>query len=271
MLKFIERNKFSIIATLIVHVGLYVWFNVQIIFKDYGPGERVVAVLDFSNEEVAEETQKLEEEEQVENDPTASTPIIGGNAMNVTANVAQEKTTYTSTPTSFNKKSIDQQVWEELKAMESAEFSALGGTQKGGVGTSGGSTTGSKDKSTINSKENGKEINPNLVKADAEKNDNAGYGADVQAIASFNVPGRSPLKKATPSYKCKVEGTVRVLIKVDQKGKVLTPEIDETKTNTQNICLREEALDYVRKWVFNQDFNGPLRVSGWIEFKYVAH
>jgi outer membrane biosynthesis protein TonB len=267
MFNFIERNKFSIIATLIVHVALYVWFNVQIIFKDYGPGERVVAVLDFSNE-VEEDTEEVKEEDIVESDPSAATAITGGNAMNVTANMTQEKTTFTNTPTSFNKKSIDQQVWEELKAMESAEFSALGGTQKGATNNS---TAGTKDKSTSSAKVNDKEINPNLVKTDAEKNENAGYGADVQAIASFSVPGRSPLKKAVPSYKCKVEGTVRVLIKVDQKGKVLTPEIDESKTNTQNICLREEALDYVRKWVFNQDFTGSLRVSGWIEFTYVAH
>jgi outer membrane biosynthesis protein TonB len=268
MLKFIERNKFSLIATLIVHVGLYVWFNIQIIFKDYGPGERVVAVLDFSNDEPIEEPEDIQEEQDPE-DPTHSPTPVGGNALNVTANAAMEKTTYTNTPTSFNKKSIDQQVWEELKAMESAEFSALGGTQKSS--TTNTTNNGSKEKATSSTKENGKEINPNLVKSDAEKNDNANYGDDVQAIASFNVPGRSPLKKATPSYKCKVEGTVRVLIKVDQKGKVLTPEIDESKTNTQNICLREEALDYVRKWVFNQDFTGPLRVSGWIEFKYVSH
>jgi hypothetical protein len=268
MFNFIERNKLSIIATLIVHVGLYVWFNVQIIFKDYGPGERVVAVLDFSNEEqVEEEIEEPLEDEVI--DPAETAASTSSSALNVTANAGQEKTTYTNTPKSFSKKSIDEQVWEELKAMESAEFSALGGSQKGGTTANGNSGTQQKTSST--NKESNQDINPNLIKTDAEKNDNAGYGSDIQAIASYNVPGRSPLKKAVPSYKCKVEGVVRVLIKVDQKGKVLTPEIDESKTNTQNECLRSEALDYVRKWVFNQDFTGALRVSGWIEFKYVAH
>lgn len=248
MLAFIERNKLSIIITFIVHMALFVWFNVQIVFK--GPpstGERVVAVLDFS----AEPEETPIEEEMVEPETNQNTSESQQNAMNVAANANQEKTTYTK---SFNKSDIDKQVWEELKASESAEFQKLS------------SGKGTPDKKTPDTKE----INKNLIKDDAEKNDDAGYGKDVVAVASYSVPGRKHLQKFVPSYKCKVQGVVRVSIKVDQKGKVQTPEIDESKTNTQNECLRLEALDYARKWIFDQNFTGPQRVSGWIEFKYVA-
>lgn len=249
MLNFIERNKFSIIITLIVHVGLFVWFNVQIVFKgNLSEGERVVAVIDFSAEPEPE-PEELTPEQMAENQINQN--VTSQNAMNVAANANQEKTTYTN---SFSKAEIDQQVWEELKGNQSSELLKN-------------SNAKSKDEKPIPDQ---KDINKNLVKEGAEKNDKAAFGNDVVAVASYSVPGRNLLQKFVPSYKCKVQGVVRVNIKVDQKGKIQTPEIDEAKTNTQNECLRSEALEYARKWVFDQNFTGPLRVSGWIEFKYIA-
>lgn len=247
MLSFIERNKFSIIIALIVHMGLFVWFNVQIVFKgNLTEGERVVAVIDFSAEP---DPEPLTPEEITESQTNEN--VAAQNAMNVAANANQDKTTYTN---SYSKAEIDKQVWEELKGNQSSELLKNSNSKT------------KEEKTTSDSKD----INKNLVKEDAEKNDNAAYGNDVVAVASYSVPGRSPLQKFVPSYKCKVQGVVRVNIKVDQKGKIQTPEIDETKTNTQNECLRLEALEYARKWIFDQNFTGPLRVSGWIEFKYIA-
>jgi hypothetical protein len=249
MLSFIERNKFSIIIALIVHMGLFVWFNVQIVFKgNSSEGERVVAVIDFSAEPEPEPDPLTPE--QIAESQTNQT-VANQNAMNVAANANQDKTTYTN---SYSKAEIDKQVWEELKGNQSSELLKNSNSKT------------KEEKTTPDSKD----INKNLVKEDAEKNDNAAYGNDVVAVASYSVPGRSPLQKFVPSYKCKVQGVVRVNIKVDQKGKIQTPEIDETKTNTQNECLRLEALEYARKWIFDQNFTGPLRVSGWIEFKYIA-
>jgi hypothetical protein len=249
MLSFIERNKFSIIIALIVHMGLFVWFNVQIVFKgNSSEGERVVAVIDFSAEPEPEPDPLTPE--QIAESQTNQT-VANQNAMNVAANANQDKTTYTN---SYSKAEIDKQVWEELKGNQSSELLKNSNSKT------------KEEKTTPDSKD----INKNLVKEDAEKNDKAAYGNDVVAVASYSVPGRSPLQKFVPSYKCKVQGVVRVNIKVDQKGKIQTPEIDETKTNTQNECLRLEALEYARKWIFDQNFTGPLRVSGWIEFKYIA-
>jgi hypothetical protein len=249
MLSFIERNKFSIIIALIVHMGLFVWFNVQIVFKgNSSEGERVVAVIDFSAEPEPEPDPLTPE--QIAESQTNQT-VANQNAMNVAANANQDKTTYTN---SYSKAEIDKQVWEELKGNQSSELLKNSNSKT------------KEEKTTPDLKD----INKNLVKEDAEKNDKAAYGNDVVAVASYSVPGRSPLQKFVPSYKCKVQGVVRVNIKVDQKGKIQTPEIDETKTNTQNECLRLEALEYARKWIFDQNFTGPLRVSGWIEFKYIA-
>ena len=228
-------------------MGLFVWFNVQIVFKgNSSEGERVVAVIDFSAEPEPDPLTP----EQIAESQTNQT-VANQNAMNVAANANQDKTTYTN---SYSKAEIDKQVWEELKGNQSSELLKNSNSKT------------KEEKTTPDLKD----INKNLVKEDAEKNDKAAYGNDVVAVANYSVPGRSPLQKFVPSYKCKVQGVVRVNIKVDQKGKIQTPEIDETKTNTQNECLTLEALEYARKWIFDQNFSGPLRVSGWIEFKYIA-
>lgn len=245
LLDFIERNKFSILGTIAIYVSVYVWSNWQVV-ETYVPQiegqERVVAVLDFTNEPVEE----VVETEQPQINPET------GEMMNVSANVTQEKTTYTN---SFSKAQTEQEVWDELKAMEAAEFESL---------------KGSKPVETSKSQKNTENQNANLVKENAAKNDKAGYGMDVQAIVTFYLKDRNVLSDKKPSYVCKTEGIVRVTIKVNQKGQVVSKLIDESHTNTSNECLRNAALEYAGLWKFNQNFNDEIRKQGWIEFKYQA-
>jgi hypothetical protein len=241
----IERFKFSIIGVMILYVSVFVWSN-WFIVKTNVPQEfqdEIVAVLDFSIDPV-EDDNKTENVESTSSDNNA-------NLMNVTANVTQEKTTYTN---SFSKSQAEKEVWDELKAMEAAEFEALKGDNPEAITKS--------DKEDNN--------NPNLVKEGVDKNDKAGYGMDVQAIVSYYVKDRNVLIDKKPSYLCKSEGIVRVNIKVNQKGQVVSKTIDESNTNTQNECLRNAALEYAGLWKFNQNFKDELRKQGWIEFKYQA-
>jgi TonB family protein len=145
-------------------------------------------------------------------------------------------------------------VWEELKAMEAQEFKNLG----------------QDNPNLIDPNANEKTINPNLVKEDATTNENAGFGKDVVATVYYKLENRNVLTEKKPSYLCKSEGVVRVSIKVNQKGQVVTAEIDEGHTNTSNTCLRDAALEYAKLWKFNQDFTDAIRKQGWIEFRYEA-
>ncbi len=245
VLDIIERFKFSIIGVLLLYVGIFVWSN-WVVVKTAIPvpfEDEVVAVLDFSNDPIPTAV-PLQENEQ---------PVSPNNAemKNVSANMEKEKTTYTN---AFSKAQAEKEVWDELKAMEAAEFNALKADNP----------------SEISKTDPSENTNPNLVKEGAEKNDNAGYGMDVQAIVSYYVPERNALTEKKPSYLCKSEGIVRVNIKVNQKGQVVSKTIDEGKTNTQNVCLRNAALEYAGLWKFNQNFNDELRKQGWIEFKYQA-
>ncbi|CAG5076830.1 energy transducer TonB [Parvicella tangerina] len=246
ILEFIERFKFSLIGVFATYAFITVWANwfvIETVIPPDPPNEKVIAVIDYSEEEVPEENDQPKEITNNEN---------GQPMTNVAANVSQEKTTYTN---QFSKSQADQEVWNELKAMEQAEFNSLQQDNPNLVDPS---------------ENNEKEVNPNLVKEDAETNDHAGYGMDVVATVYYQLDNRNVLKEKKPSYLCKTEGTVRVNIKVNQKGQVVTAEIDEAKTTTQNTCLRDAAIEYAKLWKFNQDFNDALRKQGWIEFKYQA-
>lgn len=247
ILDFIEKHKFGILGTIALHIVIFIWLNIQIVeYGVYEPKERVVVTLDYTNEEP--------EQEQPEEVFDENGNLVPSNIMNVTANANQEKTTYTDE--NFSKTQADQDVWNELKQLEANEKNKI---------------NENRDTQEENPKENNeKTINQNLVKEDADKNENASYGADTKAITSYSLKGRKPLDDPAPSYKCKGQGVVVVDIKVNQKGEVILRTINEARTTTQNDCLRTEALNYSKRWRFTQDFNDSMRKSGWIMFTYVA-
>lgn len=249
VINFIEKHKFGILGTIALHMIIFIWLNVKIVdYGAYQPKEKVVAVLDYTNEETIEE----QPEEMLDENGNP----VSQNVTNAAADASQDKTTYTDQ--SFSKSQTDKAVWDELKALEANEYSSINAQKDKNVDVS--ETDPNEDKN----------INQNLIKEGAETNENASFGADVVATAKYYLKDRKFLRKEIPSYKCRTEGIVRVTIKVNQKGQVISRTIDEGHTNTQNECLRTEALNYSKKWVFEQNFNDLQRKSGWIEFRYMA-
>ncbi len=250
---FILRNKYSVLGTLLIHLLFFVYSNIQVIeFTVHRQTQdEIVAVMDFSKTETEDIVEEETESSSNENGTSSSQ-----NLQNVAVNQTQEKTTYTN---SFSKSAADQSIMDELRAMEAAEFAALSGDNP--------TLRTNTEKNSAASSNN---VNPNLVKEGVEENENAGYGKDVKATANYKLNGRVVQTQKTPSYICQTEGVVRVNIKVNQKGIVVSQTINEGMTNTADECLRTNALKYARKWMFNQKFSDPQRVQGWIEFSFVA-
>ncbi len=228
--EYIERHKFSILGTIGAHIIILVWLNLQIVVSvPYVANERVVIELDFSEEEEETETST----EEIENHGIENSNQL----TNVVTNANQEKTTYTNQ--SFSKSQADEEILNELKRLESEEFNSI---------------EHSENKENKPEKEN-RNIDNNLIKEDAKTNENAGYGNDVKATASYYLPNRTPQRKPTPSYKCTTEGIVTIKIKVNQKGRVISASIDESRINTKSECLRTEALTHAKRWRLTQNFN----------------
>ena len=112
ILLFIEKHQNAIAGTLIVHVLVFVWLNIQqISFYTIQPKEKVVATLDFSLEELDEIEHKYQDQEE-------NTPV---DLYNFTSNFDAK----TPTNNSNSKEEIEQEVLNELAQFEDETFLAL--------------------------------------------------------------------------------------------------------------------------------------------------
>ncbi len=102
----------------------------------------------------------------------------------------------------------------------------------------------------------------NAEDVDAER----GKGGNV--AVGWSLEGRKNYDLPKPSYVCKASGEVHVLIKVNQHGEVTWTSIDESQTNTNNECLRDNAIKYAKRARFNDDYSPTATSKGWIHFKY---
>ncbi len=117
VIDFIERHKFGILGTIALHIVVFVWLNIQIVeYGVYEPKNKIVAVLDYANQDEQPEDEPAEVLDENGN-PIEST------LLNVAANANQEKTTYTDE--AFSKNQADKDVWEELKRMEAEEYNRI--------------------------------------------------------------------------------------------------------------------------------------------------
>ncbi|MFN3916946.1 MAG: hypothetical protein ACK4K0_04305 [Flavobacteriales bacterium] len=270
--EYIWKNKVSIITTLMIHIVLIVVLHeTYISYPIYQNQLQEIASYDFREE--------VQQDEEMLIDPMNMEEYESVKLMNVTANSNLEKTTYTSSTDGggVNKAKVEEQVWKELRDLEAKEYQRAK-VERGEIGAG----DGGKGQNTLQSSTFGdnkstktdKEIDKNLIKEGVKENENAGYGKEIAATATLELKGRHALALGKPAYKCKVEGVVVVTIRVNRKGEVTSADIDESRTNTQNDCLRNEALKYARdkiKTRINQNFEAETTQTGAIIYRYVAH
>ena len=86
----------------------------------------------------------------------------------------------------------------------------------------------------------------------------------------YFLKNRYTIRKKIPSYLCNNEGVVRLNVKVNQKGIITECSVNNEYSNTTNECLINSAINYVKKWKFNPDYNDSQKATGWIEFVYLS-
>ena len=228
----LEKHQNAILGTLIVHILIFVWLNIQnVSFYIIQPKEKVLATLDFTTPE-----NNLIPRESKEN--FTDNKIVVTNAA---SNYDQEKDMSAS-----QKKALAEKVIEGVKKFEKKQFNDFG-----------------KDNPVIENSKKVKENSDNkIVNKSLKKTSNA--------TAKYFCDNRNMIIQKIPSYLCNETGTVRLNIKVNQKGEVIDCRVDNTTTNTSNECLIENAINYAKNWKFNQNFSSTQRQVGWIEFIYLS-
>lgn len=232
----LEKYQNAILGTLIVHILIFVWLNIQnVSFYIIQPKEKVLATLDFTSPE-----NNLNPKKSKEN--FTDNEIVVTNAA---SNYDQEKDMSAS-----QKKALEEKVIEDVKEFEKKQFNDFG-----------------KDNPVIdNSPHENKKIKDNSI----SKTVNKSLKKTSNATAKYFCENRNMILQKIPSYLCNQTGTVRLTIKVNPKGEVTDCKVDNSETSTSNQCLIENAINYAKNWKFNQDFSSTQRQEGWIEFIYLS-
>ena len=232
----LEKHQNAILGTLIVHILIFVWLNIQnVSFYIIQPKEKVLATLDFTTPK-----NNLIPKKSKEN--FTDNEIVVTNAA---SNYDQEKDMSAS-----QKKALAEKVIEDVKEFEKKQFNDFG-----------------KDNPVIdNSPHENEKIKDNSI----SKTVNKSLKKTSNATAKYFCENRNMILQKIPSYLCNQTGTVRLTIKVNPKGEVTDCKVDNSETNTSNQCLIENAINYAKNWKFNQDFSSTQRQEGWIEFIYLS-
>lgn len=232
----LEKHQNAILGTLIVHILIFVWLNIQnVSFYIIQPKEKVLATLDFTSPE-----NNLNPKKSKEN--FTDNEIVVTNAA---SNYDQEKDMSAS-----QKKALEEKVIEDVKEFEKKQFNDFG-----------------KDNPV---KDNSPLENEKIIDNSISKTVNKSLKKTSNATAKYFCENRNMILQKIPSYLCNQTGTVRLTIKVNPKGEVTDCKVDNSETSTSNQCLIENAINYAKNWKFNQDFSSTQRQEGWIEFIYLS-
>ena len=234
LLVYIEKYQNAIIGTLLIHVLVFVWLNIQSVsFYVIKPIEKTVATLDYTEQELNEII-----EQEINNEK-----LVEVNVTNVSSNFDQNKPLDKS-----QKEQLKEDVIKDLKKFEEDQFNEL-----------------NKDNPTLlnNPEEKKEKLNENTVI-------NKSVEKMAAASTKYLLKDRHMIYQKIPSYLCNAYGVVRIDIKVNQKGIVTDCKVNSKHTNTTNDCLIDNAIEYTKQWRFNSDFNQSIRASGWVEFVYLS-
>jgi len=234
----------AIIVSLVVHI--FILFVTQMLTEDHRAKEEEVQYEELSMEMLSEEPLPEEQQEQQQTDQNAA-------LRNLVANENSERTSDARSYRGMSSSEMKEQVYNDLKAMEAEEFAKL--------------KDGSPDYTVAQKSQGGQQEKSSFKKGENDwfkEQQNKSYSGPV--TASFNMKGREPLDNPIPTYRCKTNGVVVVLVTIDEAGKVVDARIQEASSST-NTCLREESVKYASKWRF--DYSGSKRKQdGTITFTF---
>ena len=86
----------------------------------------------------------------------------------------------------------------------------------------------------------------------------------------YVLEGRTHRYLPLPIYKCEGSGKVVLDIVVDQRGFVLSAELIQEESSTDDYCLHDMAKDAALRTRFNLDLSAPARQQGLITYHFVA-
>lgn len=87
-------------------------------------------------------------------------------------------------------------------------------------------------------------------------------------VRDWELKDRKAISLVIPTAVPGSKGIVKVLIKVDNQGRVVFAEVDPAISSV-NVKLKEKAREAAKKSVFNQSFNTASLQAGTIEYEFL--
>ncbi len=267
-LDFIEKRRWGILATFMLHMGLLLYL--QIDTYSYTLPERRFEVM---SEVIEEEFIELNPEQIIPEDFNAQ-QTASGDVKNLAQNVADKRE---KSMENFSRSSTDQKVEQSVKDLERQFFeefasgrpNAETATGEGNNKASGGTSTPSK---TNEATKPNKEITSNGSTASGSDKQ---YGGNT--MVRFELTDRFPHNKndwyiRNPGYTCgsNANGVVVVAIRVNQNGDVISARHVPERSSTTNSCMIEQAEIYAKKSRFAYKADAAKTQDGFIYYTFVS-
>ena len=262
VLNFIEKYKFAILGTAVVHLLFFIYSNFATIERPHQytlvqpPPQDLSMEIPLDDIPLDPEMMELLKVQQNQGQDQ-NQPI-----QNV---VSDANDTRDRSYENYSTQEMDQQVEENTRALEQQYFKEWESTHSGTGGTNGSSSMDVQDKKDATQDKK----NPNQV--DSKTIDTQGanaYAGDV--MASFNLKDRKVHALEKPGYTCNSAGTVTLEIKVDKNGDVQNVTYLPGSSTNATECMIQQSIKYAKRSRFNYSSTAPAVQTGTITYKFVS-
>jgi len=233
----------AIIVSLVVHI--FVLFVTQMLTEEHRVTEDEVIYEQLEMDMLQEEPLP---EEQLPPEQQSNAEL-----RNLIANENSERSSEAKSYRGMSSAQMKEQVYNDLKTMEAEEFARL--------------NNGATDYTVAPKTQGSQQEKSSYKKGENDwfkEQQNKSYSGPV--TASFNMKGRDPMENPIPTYRCKTNGVVVVLVTIDELGKVVDARIQEGSSSS-NTCLRDESVYYAKKWRFDYS-SSKRKQDGTITFTF---
>lgn len=252
MFQFIDRHKYGLLGTILVHF-FFIFGSTYVRLPENVTSKELVIELSFVAEEVTEKD--VPKEENTEKKSTSNNVNKAVNESAPEKVKSGDYNEYNREPTEMNKKSFEQELEEELKALEEQVIKEQ---REAGYGYS---------QAEIDEMLQAKK-NADLADV-VEKEPRSESAFKGNTNITYKLKNRYDTKLEVPVYMCQYGGIVVVNIAVDKLGKVVSAKVDVESSKTTDSCLLNAALKSAKKTHFNKKNDASRIQMGSITYIFI--
>ncbi|MFT5877580.1 MAG: hypothetical protein ACJA2N_000766 [Salibacteraceae bacterium] len=251
MLHFIDRHKFGLLGTVLLHFLVILLANYTVLPEGIVDKELVIHL----NMETIELRSEDHENENQTVKPSNDNSNKGVNEAGPKEVKSGEYNEFDKEPSETSKQNFEQQLANELKALEDQ---VIKDQRDAGYGYS-----QEEIDAMLNAKKNSE---LDQVKEQEPRSESAFKG---NTNITYKLSNRFDTRLNVPVYMCQYGGVVVINIAVNQEGKVLSVKLDEESSKTNDACLIDAALKSAKRTRFNRKKSASKVQLGSITYKFI--